>query len=69
MTVLLAFIHGDTDGFKNNEIGGHGLVQLAQDRDNWQAVVNTLMNLQVVHSVGNFLTNQGTVSFSKRTQL
>jgi hypothetical protein len=27
--------------------GGHGLISLAQDRDRWQALVKTVMNLQV----------------------
>jgi hypothetical protein len=27
---------------------------LAQDRENWQAVVGTEMNLQIPYSVGNF---------------
>jgi len=31
-------------------------IDLAQDRDRWQALVNVVMNLQVPHSAGNFLT-------------
>jgi hypothetical protein len=27
--------------------GGYGLIDLAQDKDWWQAVVNVVMNLQV----------------------
>jgi hypothetical protein len=37
---------------------------LAQERDQWQAAVNTVMNLWVPLKAGNFLT-----SFSRRTLL
>jgi hypothetical protein len=30
-------------------------MHLAQDRDQWRAVVNTVMNLQVLQKAGNFL--------------
>jgi hypothetical protein len=39
-------------------------MHLAQDRDHWLALVNTVMNFQ-----GNFLTSLVTVSFSRRTLL
>jgi hypothetical protein len=32
-------------------------MHLAQDRDQWRALVNTAMNLWVPHKVGNFLTS------------
>jgi hypothetical protein len=32
-------------------------VDLAQDRDKWQARVNMVMNLQVSKNAGNFLTS------------
>jgi len=35
--------------------GGMDWIELAQDRDRWQALVN-VMNLQVPLNVGNFLT-------------
>jgi hypothetical protein len=41
------------------EIGWKGMDQmyLAQDRDHWQAVTNTVMNLRVPEKAGNFLTS------------
>jgi hypothetical protein len=37
--------------------GGMELIDLAQDRDRWGAVVNALMNLRVQENAGNFLTS------------
>ena len=37
-------------------MGGHEL-DLAQERDRWRALVNTLMNLQVPYNAGNFLNS------------
>lgn len=52
-------------------IGWEGLdwIHLAHDRYRWQAVVNTVLNLHIPFNVGNFLTSQGTSSFSRRTVL
>jgi hypothetical protein len=37
--------------------GGMDWIELAQDRDRWQALVNVVMNLQFPYSVGYFLTS------------
>jgi hypothetical protein len=44
-------------------------IDLAQDRDQWRALVDTVMNLQVPYSVGKFLSSCATGSFSRRAQL
>jgi hypothetical protein len=37
--------------------GGTDWIELAQDRDRWWALVNSVMNLGVPSNVGNFLTS------------
>jgi len=44
-------------------------IQVAQDRDRWQALVNVVMNLQVPQNAGNFLDSCKLVSFSRTTML
>ena len=44
-------------------------IHLDHDRHRWQAVMNTVMNLHTPYIVGNFLTSEGTSSFSRRTVL
>jgi hypothetical protein len=44
-------------------------IDLAQDRDQWRAVVNTVMNLSVVKNAGKFLSSYTIGSFSRKAQL
>jgi hypothetical protein len=45
------------------------LINLAQDREIWQAIVNAVLNIRFPLNVGNFLTSRGAVSFSGTTLL
>jgi len=36
---------------------GMDWIEMAQDRDRWWAIVNTVMNLRVPQNSGNFLTS------------
>jgi len=36
---------------------GADWIDLAQDRDNWQAIVNTTMNIQVPHNAANIVSS------------
>jgi len=49
--------------------GGMDWIDLAQDRDRWRPLVNTVMNLRFLYNVGNFLTRWEPVSFSRITLL
>jgi len=47
--------------------GGMDWIDLAQDRERWQALANAVVKLQVPYNAGNFLTSWKPVSFSRRT--
>jgi hypothetical protein len=44
-------------------------IGLAQDRDQWKVLVNTVMNFAVSQNVGKFLSGLPTGCFSRRAQL
>jgi hypothetical protein len=51
------------------ERNGMDWIDLAQDRDQWMAPVNTVMNLRVPQNVGKFLSSCRIGGFSRRAQL
>jgi hypothetical protein len=54
-----------------SEIGldGMDLIDLAQDRDRWKALVNTVMDLRVPQNAEKFLSSFTIGNFSRRAQL
>jgi hypothetical protein len=49
--------------------GGMDWIGLAQNRDQWGALVNTVMNIRIPQNVGKFLDSCSTGGFSRRAQL
>jgi hypothetical protein len=44
-------------------------IDLAEDRNQWRALVNMVMNLRVPYNVGKFLSSCANGGFSRRIQL
>jgi hypothetical protein len=44
-------------------------IDLAQDRDQWRVLMNTVMNLRVPYNAGKFLSSCTTGGFSRMVQL
>jgi hypothetical protein len=61
----------DNNEIDVREIGWDGMhwIDLAQDRDQQRALVNTVMNLWVPQNIGKFLSSCTTGGFSRRAQL
>jgi hypothetical protein len=51
------------------EWGGMDWIDLSQDRGQWRALVNMVMNLQVLQNVGKFLSSCATDGFLRRAQV
>jgi hypothetical protein len=51
------------------EWGDMDWIDLAQNRDQWRALVNTVMNIRFPYNVGKFLSSCTIGSFSRRAQL
>jgi hypothetical protein len=51
------------------EWDGMDWIHLAQDRDQWRALVNTMMKFRVPQNAGKFFSSCTIGSFSRRTQL
>ena len=48
---------------------GMDLIDLAENRDRWWTLLNSVMKLRIPNNAGNFLTSSETVGFKRRTLL
>jgi hypothetical protein len=56
-------------GLREKGWGGRDWIRLTQDRDQWRALVNTVMNLRVPLNVGKLLSGCIIGGFSSRAQI
>jgi hypothetical protein len=49
--------------------GSMDWIDVSQNRDQWRALVNTVMNLRVPQNVRKFLSSCATSGFSRRIQI
>jgi hypothetical protein len=47
------------------EIGCGGMIDLAQDRDQWRVLLRMVMNFQVPENVGKFFSSRATGGFPR----
>jgi hypothetical protein len=50
------------------EMGGMDWINVAEDKDQWRALVNKVMNFRAPQNNGHFLSGCVTGSFSRRAQ-
>jgi hypothetical protein len=55
--------------FREVEWGCIDSIDLAQDWDQWRALVNTVINFRVAQNVGKFLSSCTTIGFSRTAHL
>jgi hypothetical protein len=61
--------HNSKTDLREIEWNGVDWIGLSQDRDQWRALVNTVMKLWLPYNAGNFLSGCTSGSFSRRAEL
>jgi hypothetical protein len=62
------FVNNIKIDLREIELDGMDWIDVVQDRDQWRALVNTVMNLRVPQNAGKFLRGCTTGVFSRKTQ-
>jgi hypothetical protein len=68
MAMMLLELHYLNMNVREIGWGGMDWIDLAQNFDQWRALVNTVMNLRVPQKFRNFLSSCATGSFSRRVE-